>query len=84
MSTARLAAYSAVGLSIISLIICVFCVPSLWTKISEIHDQLAMDMDEFRVLQDDIWKEMVIVSAKAPKPRKARQAGGQCCKFIIS
>ncbi len=57
--------------------------PKLAFKISEINDQLADDMNEFKMLENDIWveyrqKRIHHRSSSDDKPRVARQTSGQC------
>ena len=55
--SAHLAAYSAIGLSAISLLICLVTVPKLSFMIGDISDQLEQDMGEFKALENDIYAQ---------------------------
>jgi hypothetical protein len=55
--SAHLAAYSAIGLSVISMLICMVTVPKLAFMISDISDQLDQDMDEFKALENGIYAQ---------------------------
>ncbi|VDM56198.1 unnamed protein product [Angiostrongylus costaricensis] len=56
--SARLAGYTAMGCSSIALAIVALYVPTLWTKINTITDDLRKDMTEFRQLQNGVWSGM--------------------------
>lgn len=81
-SNARTAAYCAVGTSLLAVAICFTYLPLLLSKIGDIHAQLEQDMGHFKMMEEDIWKEMVRGPAGAPrvKPRKTRQAEESQCQ----
>lgn len=74
MST-KVAGIIAIGFSICALLGIFMFIPMLWQKMSAIQTKLQMQMDEFNVVADDAWKEIMFVRSEQPKPRKARQAG---------
>lgn len=47
--SARLAAHSAVGFSILALVACVVAIPIIYQKISSIYSELQNEIDEFKV-----------------------------------
>lgn len=78
-SGARTAAYCAVAFSLTAVVICFTYLPLLMNKISAIHQSLEQDMSHFKMMEEDIWKEMVRGPGGAPrvKTRKARQTADQ-------
>ncbi len=81
--SARVAAYVATGLSVMSLIFCLLYIPILINKIANIHDELQMDMDEFKILEAEAWSQIIGERKDRPSVRKARQfeyAPAQCRK----
>ncbi|KIH55020.1 hypothetical protein ANCDUO_14831 [Ancylostoma duodenale] len=52
MGSARLAAYSAIGLSTVCVIATVFYLPVFLSKIQAIQHRLAKNVDEFNVMQN--------------------------------
>ncbi len=82
--SAQAAAWIGSGISILC-ILCVFLfVPILFTKIGGIRDQLRLDRDEFKILEQEIWDEVMNIRQKVnPRPRVARQAA-VCRKFEIT
>ncbi len=79
--TTRLAAWAACGLSIGVLVSCMLFVPLLWGKLAEIRQSSRMDLEEFRVLEAQVWQEVSSIRRNAPRSRPARQAAGICRKF---
>lgn len=55
--SAHVAAYSAIVLSLLALVVCLVSVPKLAFMISDINDQLVDDMNEFKSLEQGIWEE---------------------------
>ncbi len=81
----HVAAYAATGLSILSILLCFLFVPILWTKMNSIESQLRLDMDEFKVLEDEVWQDWMQARRDNPdlsSRRMSRQAPyGLCRKF---
>jgi hypothetical protein len=76
--SARLAGYTACGASLVAIFACLYYVPVLWCKLNDIRTSLDLKMDEFKVLEQDIWSEMMQTRINVPKPRKERQAPAKC------
>ena len=53
--SAHLAAYSAIGLSVLSMLVCVVTVPKLTSMINDINEQVVVDMDEFKAIENRIY-----------------------------
>lgn len=51
MISARLAAYSAIGISSVCVVVTVFYMPVFISRVQSIQDRLSKNMDEFNVLQ---------------------------------
>jgi hypothetical protein len=51
------AAFATIGLSVLSLVICLVSVPRLLMKVGDVNGRLVEDMDEFRTLENDIVAE---------------------------
>lgn len=85
-SNARMAAYFAVGSSVLAVVICFTYLPLLLSKIGDIHYQLEQDMGHFKMMEENIWKEMVRGPGGAPrvKTRKTRQADASCQCFSVN
>ncbi len=73
--SARLAAYAATGLSILSIVFCILFVPILLSKMSVIVDQVTLEMDEFQVMTDSAWNEWIARPALSSR-RHSRQVPG--------
>lgn len=80
MST-KAAGVVAIIFSVCSLLGVMMFIPILWQKMSTIQSKLRMDMDEFNVMTEDAWKEIMVVRHDKPKARPARQATGICRKI---
>ncbi len=79
--SAHVAAYAATGLSILSMVLCFMFIPTLWTIGSNIEQQVRVGMEEFRLLESEVWSEVVSARREqTPHSRKARQAP-QCRTF---
>lgn len=82
MMTTKVAGGVAIAFSIGALL-CVFMfIPLLWQKMSAIQSKLQMEMDEFNVIAEDAWKEIMVIRHEKPKTRAARQASGTCRKHL--
>lgn len=79
MST-KVAGTIAIVFSIGALLAVLTFIPVLWQKMSAIQTKLQVEMDEFNVLAEDTWKEIMVVRHEKPKAREARQATGICRK----
>jgi hypothetical protein len=77
-SAGHLASHSAVGLSIISLLLCFGYIPIMWSRMANIQNKLRLGADEFKVLEDDAWMQLRQLRGDAPRSRPARQAQPQC------
>ncbi len=81
--SARYAAYLATGLSILSVLLCLIFVPVLWTNGAGIESDLRQHIDEFRVLESEVWTEVISARRQVGShSRKARQAP-RCGKPIV-
>ncbi|KHJ92398.1 nematode cuticle collagen domain protein, partial [Oesophagostomum dentatum] len=79
MSSARLAAYSAIGFSTVCVIATVFYMPVFISRIQAIQHRLARNVDEFNVMQTEIWKDLQVARNEEPTRTVAkRQTDGLC------
>lgn len=82
--SARAAAYAAIGISSVAVIMCVLFVPMLMARITAVNDRIDLSMSDFHQSTKDI--NAMIRSARAQPDtatlfgldRHKRQAGGQC------
>jgi hypothetical protein len=70
--------YVASAISLFSILSCFVYVPYMCSKLGDIRTSLDLKMDEFKVLESDVWSEIMQARVNVPKPRKERQAGPQC------
>uniref|UniRef100_A0A915EQF6 Nematode cuticle collagen N-terminal domain-containing protein n=1 Tax=Ditylenchus dipsaci TaxID=166011 RepID=A0A915EQF6_9BILA len=80
MFSARCAGLLAIGTSILALVSVFFYIPALVVKIGVINDQLKVDTDEFRVMADEAWSELINIKgviAPAAVFRSRRQTYGE-------
>uniref|UniRef100_A0A1I7Z2Y2 Col_cuticle_N domain-containing protein n=1 Tax=Steinernema glaseri TaxID=37863 RepID=A0A1I7Z2Y2_9BILA len=75
MGSARTAGYIAVAASIGALFATLLYIPSLVVKINDINEQLKVDSDQFRLLAEEAWSELL--KARTPNGRSRRQAYGE-------
>jgi len=79
MSTSLVATASIV-FSLGSLLGCLISVPAIYNRVSNIQASLQTNMDEFKVLTEDVWQEILITrDTVLPKGRRARQTGTCKC-----
>ncbi len=87
MSSGHFAAYSAIGTSVVSLLAVIVFVPAIFMKVVSVQEMLRLDGDEFRILADDAWKEIMVAKSapgSAEKRHKRQQFGfgrAICRKF---
>jgi hypothetical protein len=74
----QVAGYVASAISLFSILSCFVHVPYMVNKLGNIRTSLDLKMDEFKVLESDVWSEIMQARVNVPKPRKERQAGPQC------
>lgn len=77
--SATLAGGAAIVFSVGAMLACLISVPAVYNRVSSIQLQLKTDMDEFQILTQDVWKEIVVTRNVFPA-RKARQAGNPNCR----
>ena len=70
----RVTAIVATAISGFAVFTCLFLVPKLMLEVDDIRAELDAEMSEFRVLSNNLWKEMIGMSGS---PRARRQAYGQ-------
>ncbi|KAK0396758.1 hypothetical protein QR680_001840 [Steinernema hermaphroditum] len=75
MGSARTAGYIAVVTSIGALFATLLYIPSLVVKINDINEKLKVDSDQFRLLADEAWSELL--KARSSNGRSRRQAYGE-------
>jgi len=80
----RVAACAATVFSILTLMGCLIFVPLLWSKVSNIQAMVETDLDEFNLIAEDAWKEILMIksgsaSQDLPVKRQTRQAATCNC-----
>ena len=78
LDMAQVVGYVASAISLFSILSCFVYVPYMCSKLGDIRTSLDLKMDEFKVLESDVWSEIMQARVNVPKPRKERQAGPQC------
>ncbi|VDM85268.1 unnamed protein product, partial [Strongylus vulgaris] len=79
MGSARLAAYAAIGLSSICVILTVFYLPVFISRIQAIQNRLAKNVDEFNVMEAEIWVDLQLARKETTGHMVAkRQIEGEC------
>ncbi|CAJ0594202.1 unnamed protein product [Cylicocyclus nassatus] len=79
MGSARLAAYAGIGLSSVCLIVTVLYLPIFISKIQAIQTRLAKNVDEFNVMEAEIWVDLQLARIEAPaRTLNKRQTEGEC------
>lgn len=51
--------YGSMGLSTMVISVCLMVAPKLYMEITDLHDSIMMEMDEFKILADDSWNDMM-------------------------
>lgn len=70
------ATVGAISFSGITLIACLYAVAVIYNDVQSIWAELDSEMDSFKVLADDLWKDMVGMGAGTPSNRIRRQSYG--------
>src|SRR3569832_1781573 len=92
MDTPKILATISVALSGIAILACILVVPTIYQQINSLHDDIMLDVIDFRQSTDGAWNTMITMqrgggaSQKQQSElfsfgemfRKKRQAGGQC------
>ncbi|KAK6024688.1 nematode cuticle collagen domain protein, partial [Ostertagia ostertagi] len=79
MTSAHAAAYAAIGLSSICVLVTVFYMPMFLSKVQSIQDRLSRNMDEFNVMQTEIWSDLQHAKNESPVRKVTkRQVEGEC------
>ncbi|CAM6005091.1 unnamed protein product, partial [Sphagnum balticum] len=87
--SARVAAYSAIAVSLTAIVTCVLFIPMLCDRIGAINERVRLDMADFRTSTGDIWaqiragKRAQHAGAVFVAPREKRQAVAQCRKHAL-
>uniref|UniRef100_A0AC35TX15 Col_cuticle_N domain-containing protein n=1 Tax=Rhabditophanes sp. KR3021 TaxID=114890 RepID=A0AC35TX15_9BILA len=79
---ARAAGYTAIVTAIFAISISFFYLPHLVTKINRIQSKSVADLDEFKVLEQQLWAELMVVrdEPESVKARVSRQAANPQCQ----
>ncbi|KAM3717069.1 Tubulin polyglutamylase ttll-5 [Dirofilaria immitis] len=64
--------------SVIGIMTCLFYIPYLMGRMERIRSTLAVKMDLCRVLQQEVWDEMMTIHNNVPHDRKERQVDPVC------
>uniref|UniRef100_A0A7E4V1Y9 Col_cuticle_N domain-containing protein n=1 Tax=Panagrellus redivivus TaxID=6233 RepID=A0A7E4V1Y9_PANRE len=74
MNSARIAGYLAIGASIGALFTVFAYIPALVSKINGINEKLRVDSDEFQIIADEAWAQLISVKHAYPVDRFRRDA----------
>ena len=70
------ATVGAISFSGVTLLACLFAISSIYSEVQSIWSELDAEMDGFKVLADDLWRDMVQMGAGTPANRIRRQSYG--------
>ncbi|KAL3071754.1 hypothetical protein niasHT_038822 [Heterodera trifolii] len=70
------ATVGAIALSGSTLLVCLFGIASIYSDIQAIWNELDMEMDQFKMQADDLWKDMLKMGAGTAANRARREAYG--------
>ena len=75
-----MAAYAAIALSVGSVMLSMWFLAVLAGKMSSIEEDLIMDMTDFKLLEQDVWKGFNMRSMRGASVfvRKTKRQAGQC------
>ncbi len=82
--SAHVAASIAVGTSIIAVLGCMVFVPMMWHKVHKVRAAAELELSEFKVMEEKIWKQIAGARASNPRTRAPRQANARCSKSTKS
>ncbi|VDO91295.1 unnamed protein product, partial [Haemonchus placei] len=82
MGSAQAAAYAAIGLSTVCVLVTVFYIPIFLSKVQSIQDRLSKNMNEFNVMQTEIWSDLQHAKNESPVPKVKRQADAECARLL--
>ena len=70
------ATVGAISVSGATLILCLYAISAIYSEVQSIWTELDAEMDSFKVLSDDLWRDMVQMGAATPSTRFRRQSYG--------
>ena len=70
------ATLGAISFSGVTLILCLYAISVIYNDVQAIWAELDAEMDQFKVLSEDLWKDMVLMGAGTPSNRFRRQSYG--------
>ncbi|VDM37830.1 unnamed protein product [Toxocara canis] len=73
MNDVKVLVYSATFCSCIATLACVLMVPSLYSTISDVHDEVIQQVGAFRVDTDTAWSHMMDIQVVLTEPSKPRE-----------
>lgn len=74
--TVNQATFGAIIFSGATLLACLFAISTIYNDVQSIWTELDTEIDSFKVIADDLWKDMLIMGAGTPSNRQRRQAYG--------
>ncbi|CAD6189299.1 unnamed protein product [Caenorhabditis auriculariae] len=80
-ATAKLAAYSSIAICTFCISATVFYIPYFLSRIDNIRNTLAVDMDEFNVMQQEVWGDILSIRGDTPNIKRRvvkRQTQEEC------
>lgn len=66
----------ASALSIFAIVGCLVAVPMIYNEVQSIWSEIDTEISHFKLLADDMWKDMVLLGGGNPEVRARRQAYG--------
>lgn len=72
----RKATIGAIAFSGTTLLVCLFTISNICYEIRSIWSELDTEMDDFNILADELWKDLVKLGAGTPSNRQRRQTYG--------
>ncbi|KAK0399816.1 hypothetical protein QR680_003228 [Steinernema hermaphroditum] len=64
--------------SVCAIVACLLYVPYMLHKMEAIRNRLTVKMDKFKIMEEEVWSQMMRAREGVPRARKERQAYPQC------
>ncbi|VDM38963.1 unnamed protein product [Toxocara canis] len=73
MNEAKVIAFFATGCSAFAILVCAIVIPSLYSAIKEVHNEVIDGVRLFRIATDQAWSEMMDVQISVTPPSRPRE-----------